>query len=154
MTILPHFLVGSALGIVTGTPLMAFVSGFFSHFVLDLIPHLDSGTFKEDRESVEDWPIWLYLVVIAEFILTAIIVYFIGFKRGDWSLLLWGGLGGIAVDVFANFPIAKVSTWPFFKQFYYINHKYNSNISPKQWLVGLINQLIVVGGALWFLLSY
>lgn len=43
MTGTTHFLVGAAIGKITGNPVLAVVFGFLFHFVMDLVPHWDYG---------------------------------------------------------------------------------------------------------------
>ena len=43
--ITPHILVGASVGVATGNPVLGFLGGVVSHFVLDAIPHTDPGTW-------------------------------------------------------------------------------------------------------------
>lgn len=42
MTTIPHVIAGAAIGALSPSPVVAITGGFFSHFVLDFIPHWDS----------------------------------------------------------------------------------------------------------------
>ncbi|MBU4315530.1 hypothetical protein KJ673_03970 [Patescibacteria group bacterium] len=42
MTLSTHTAVGAVIGISVGNPLLGFIIGFVSHFLLDMIPHGDS----------------------------------------------------------------------------------------------------------------
>ena len=43
MTLTAHAAVGAVIGSAAGNPLLGFSLGFVSHFLIDLIPHGDSG---------------------------------------------------------------------------------------------------------------
>jgi hypothetical protein len=42
MTISTHMAIGATIGLVLQNPLLAFIAGFTSHFIVDIIPHGDS----------------------------------------------------------------------------------------------------------------
>jgi len=71
MVITPHLLAGSALATATTNSLpVAFLIGFFSHFLIDAIPHVDPGTFFNISENEDKpWPIWIYIYAVSEFII-------------------------------------------------------------------------------------
>ena len=43
MTLTTHATLGAVIGHATGNPLFAFIFGFISHFIIDMIPHGDTG---------------------------------------------------------------------------------------------------------------
>lgn len=43
MTLTTHASLGAVIGHAVGNPVLAFVFGFISHFLIDMIPHGDSG---------------------------------------------------------------------------------------------------------------
>jgi hypothetical protein len=43
MTLTTHATIGAVIGTATGNPLLAFVLSFASHFLVDIIPHGDTG---------------------------------------------------------------------------------------------------------------
>ena len=43
MTLTTHATIGAVIGKATGNPLLAFIFGFISHFIVDIIPHGDTG---------------------------------------------------------------------------------------------------------------
>jgi len=46
MYITVHAAAGAALGTFTGNPIFAFIAGFISHLIMDMIPHGDEGVHK------------------------------------------------------------------------------------------------------------
>jgi hypothetical protein len=45
-----HLLVGAAIGLVVPHPPTMFVLAFFSHYLLDLVPHIDPETFAHKKK--------------------------------------------------------------------------------------------------------
>lgn len=49
MTVATHTVVGAAIGFSLGNPILGFVIGFVSHFLIDMIPHGDHALSNEYR---------------------------------------------------------------------------------------------------------
>ena len=70
-----HLLFGAALGGVISTPSVAFVAALFSHYLLDLLPHLDPETFVLTYRKYT-WIEFIFLLLdITAVIATLIILY-------------------------------------------------------------------------------
>jgi len=169
MTITPHLLASAAVASATTNNIyVAFLLGFLSHFILDTIPHLDPGTFhhvrlpgykKEiDLETIhaEDkpWPAWIYAFVVFEFVVIWTIVILLFKNRPNFPVIVAGGLGGIFVDVMDNPVFQSYLRYPILKQIHWFHHRVHHDLDPKKWYLGLPIQLIIIGGALWYLLKY
>lgn len=87
-----HFTAGAVIGSKLGNPFLAFLFGFFIHFLLDAIPHKDYGK--------NHWTKFEYLFLFSDFFLLFVLIFFV-FKPEVHYLnpFLWGGLGGIIPDV-------------------------------------------------------
>src|SRR3989344_5616837 len=110
MTLSAHAIVGASIAsIIPSHPVLGFVTGFASHFLLDAIPHWDYFLFsrKEDNddEMNNDMIMNKYLIldllrVSSDAIIGVIIVLFL-FGISDrhliWAPLL-GMIGGMAPD--------------------------------------------------------
>jgi len=149
MIITPHFLVGAALGTMVKSLPVAFALGVGSHLILDAIPHVDPGTFQEIIRG--RWPRWFYYFTILDFAATFLIIYFFR-HRPDFSLIIAGGLGGILIDIIDNIPFPVLDEWPVFKQVHLVHQAFHYYIKKENWYWGIIGQVIVIGGSLWFLL--
>jgi len=156
MTITPHLLAGAAIASATTQSLpVAFLLGFLSHFILDVFPHIDPGTFfniKEDEN--QPWPLWIYIFVFSEFIIIWILVIVLFKNRGDFGIILMGGSGAIVVDIFDNNPFRFMRKWSIIKQLHWIHEKFHYELNPKVWYWGLPSELIIIGGSLWYLLRF
>lgn len=153
MTIAPHFFYGAALATQTNSYPIAFGLGFVSHLFLDLIPHTDPGTFvKGIRRG--NWPSWGIIYVLVETIAVAVTMILLFKNRSDFGLLLAGGFGGILIDILDNFPIKSLDKISFFKAVAKIHLFFHHSLEPKNWYWGLVTELIILGGSLWFLLKF
>ena len=153
MVITPHALVGASLATTTDNYYVAFLLGFLSHFLVDMIPHLDPGTFFEDRN--QKWPVWVYIYVFSEIIIFPIVFYFLFRHRSDFAIIVVGAVGGITVDIFDGNPIsAFLKNWPVFKQLHWLHERLHFYINKRYWYWGLLTELVIIGGTLWYLLKY
>ncbi|MEI6040446.1 MAG: hypothetical protein WCP93_03815 [Candidatus Berkelbacteria bacterium] len=153
MVITPHALVGASLATATQSLPLAFILGFFSHFVIDAIPHLDPGTFFENKNK--KWPLWVYIYSFTEIIIFPIVFYILFHHRPDFTVLCVGALGGITVDLIDSNPFIRfLREKPGFAQLHWLHDKFHFFIKPKYWFWGLLTELIVIGGTLWYLLKF
>lgn len=168
MTIAPHFLAGSAVAVATTNNIpLAFLVGFFLHFILDAIPHVDPGTFHNIKvpftnENIElgktqgenkPWPLWIYVFAVLEFIITIFFVWLLFKDNIGINIIIAGGLGGIAVDVIHSYLFNFTKNWPVFKQLNYIHEKIHFDLDRTKWYWGLIPQVAVIVVSLWILLK-
>ena len=156
MTITPHLLSGAAIASATTQSLpVAFLIGFFLHFLIDMIPHVDPGTFFNIEENEDKpWPLWIYIFAVSEFIIIWLIVILRFNNRPDFGIIMMGGLGGIAVDVLDNNPLRFLRTWPVIRQIHWLHKKLHFDLPAGRWYWGLLVQVIVIGVSLWYLLRF
>ena len=153
VVITPHALVGAGLATSTDNYYLAFLLGFISHFFVDMIPHLDPGTFFVHKN--QKWPTWVYVYTFSEIIIFPIIFYFLFRNRADFAIIGVGALGGIGVDLVDSNPfIYFLRKWPVFRQLHWLHDKLHFFIKAKYWYWGLLNELIVTGGMIWYLLKF
>ena len=156
MIITPHLLAGSALADAATTNLSgAFLIGFFLHFILDAVPHVDPGTFlNPERDENKPWPTWLYIYAAAEFIFAWLLVIILFKNRSDFGIIMIGGLGGIFVDIIDNNPFRVLRQLPILKQIHWVHKKMHYDLPASKWYWGFLTQLIIIGGSLWYLLKF
>ena len=156
MIITPHLLAGSALAKATTTSLpVAFFVGFFLHFLLDAVPHVDPGTFlNPERDENKPWPTWLYIYAAAEFIFAWSLVIILFQNRPDFGIIMMGGIGGIFVDIIDNNPFRFLRTWPVLKQIHFVHTKLHYDLPASKWYFGAMTQIVIIGGSLWYLLKF
>jgi len=94
-----HATVGAIIGENVNTPLLAFVLGFISHFILDVLPHGDEELVKAYRNDFKNRGM-LYLIffdIVSTIILMLLLFYFHKISLG--MTVIWGVIGGIAPDI-------------------------------------------------------
>lgn len=155
MIILTHSLAGAALATGVNSPMVAFFLGFIFHFILDAIPHFDQGTIvNPSGEKIKSWPGWVYWTIALDVIITFFFFWAFLKNRPDFQIMIWGGLGGVSVDVIENFPIKAVRDLPILKQIEWLHHKIHYWLPKEKWYIGLISEIIVTGGIIWYLLKF
>ncbi|MFA6492899.1 MAG: hypothetical protein WCV58_02070 [Patescibacteria group bacterium] len=156
MIITPHLLAGSAVAAaVTDNWLLAFLVGFFLHFILDAVPHVDPGTFfNPERDENKPWPTWIYIYALSEFIIIWAIIIILFQHKSNFDVIIAGGMGGIAVDIIDNNPFRSLRQLPLLKQIHSIHKKFHFDLPKEKWFLGAITQIIVIGVSVWYLLKF
>lgn len=159
-----HFLVGGAVGVITGNPYAAVAAGFVSHFVCDAIPHLDvspDAPRKDDEDIIFTPALWGQ-VWVDGLVGIAVALYFWG-RLDSFSLVspfIWGAFGGFLPDLIDNVPFWNQgfrATW-FGKTFHRIHestHELWQKLFPMRrfWWLGVITQLVTVALAVYSLVN-
>lgn len=153
----PHILTGAAIGVATGNPLLGFLGGLASHFVLDAIPHTDPGTwhfeeplpFKIDERDLT--AAFIDLVIAA-----VLLVWLAGNAPIAAAAPLAAMFGAILPDIFVVSLLfwPRLVTVPGFSHYDKFNRmlQAHSTAKPHQWALGILTQVAVTVGAVWFLL--
>jgi hypothetical protein len=155
MLITPHILVGTAIGAAVGDPVVGFALGVTSHYVLDVIPHVDSGTwhyyepFIGKNMDVRDFTLGILDAVAAFFSLLALS----SFSPIMASAPLAGAFGGLLPDLvmLAGLFIPALTKWKGLAWYYKFQDKFHYTVKPHQWLLGIVTQVIAIGLAVWYL---
>ena len=141
-----HATVGAIIGEHVNTPLLAFVLGFISHFILDIIPHGDEALIKAYRNDFKNKG--LKYLIIFDLISTAILILLLFYsqKISFNTTVIWGIIGGIAPDFMV--AINEITQKHFIKthKLHYwahdkISHKLSWTMPLK---LGLLLQLIIL----------
>ncbi len=123
MTLATHAIVGAAAAeLVPAYPVLGFVVGFASHFVIDAIPHghyrLHSKTYHPEAKLDEDMKVksWAFLFDLARTgidCLTGITLALLFFSRGGADILspFLGAIGGVLPDAL-QFVYWKIKSEP------------------------------------------
>ncbi len=150
MTIGPHALAGAAAATITSNYYLAFIFGLISHFILDMLPHLEpKSLMTKEKDGTKKWSIWLYVFVIVEISLTVFVFYFLR-HRPDFNLLLVGAFGGLMPDMIVNNPFLQfLRNKPVIKHLFWFHDKIHIDLPDKYWPVSLIVETLLIGGLLW-----
>jgi hypothetical protein len=103
MLILAHSTVGLIIGTAVQNPVLSFFLAWFSHYILDFIPHSDTGYFKNTEK---DWLQSKKVVtwVFVDAFLSIILFYLVILKTGFAFSILAGYLGSLGPDILDNSP--------------------------------------------------
>lgn len=142
---------------LTGDPVLAFVSGLASHFVLDALPHIETTYYRKPSKSgqipnkMECWEYWESAV---EILLAAVLLYVFANKVNNGIIIWLGGLGGILLDLFDNVPWwnewFRSRKW--FVWLHYFHNGIHFDLKKKQLWLGYIPPLIVLTFSLLWLI--
>lgn len=87
----PHLLVGATVGSLTPNPFAAFIAGFLSHFIMDMIPHYDWKPIG--------WK--LKMLTFIDFFFGAALLFYLT-KNSVHPFVIWAGaMGGVFPDILA-----------------------------------------------------
>lgn len=154
----PHLLTGAAIGILFGSLPAVIVIAFLSHFALDAIPHTETSTFRPIAErDIDDQRIdkITYNIAYVDVAVGMIALTLILSNKANIALPLAGAGAAILIDVINHVPLWKKYTreLPLFKQVYQFHKGIHYQLLTKFWPVGIITQIVVIGVAIWVLLS-
>jgi len=137
-----HIIVGSAIGYSTEKSPIAFAGGLVSHHLLDSVPHLDPGAFSKNEGDVFKPASLLFIAV--DLTIGTIAFYYIWKFSGFNVSVFWGALGAVLPDVVDNGPWRAIRKLPIFKQYHQLHHSLHSTVTKKNWLLGVITQVIII----------
>ena len=149
MMALPHMLAGAAIGKLVRRPWVAYPAALASHFVLDVVPHLDPhGMFGAPRGGLT---VSEATVSGADFVLAAVLITWLAWRQPERGVILGAAFCAIIIDLVNNVPpwghwfrmgryTGGISTW---------HHGIQHNLKPDQWPLGISTQLVVCALSLW-----
>ena len=152
MMLVAHVAVGAAVGTATGNPVLGFAAGLTSHFLCDMLPHFDAGSFMDPGD--EHYGVREYIWAVGDILASAGLLFILAKHSPDPVTLLASGIAAALPDIVFNTPFW--SDWtrsiPGLKWVHSKIHDGMHWTAPvPDWLAGTLTQVIVIGGALWFL---
>jgi hypothetical protein len=144
-----HLIVGAAIGTVVGSWPLAFAAGFLSHFLLDALPHTDSGTLKnpEERGTMKLNDLVVAGVDLA--IALGIMAWLVRLPEFSASMVA-GAFGGLVPDfahpafhVMPNLRTQVLTGW-----YYRFHRAIQGTVDKPQWVRGVMIELVVAAIAL------
>ena len=157
MFITPHVAVGTAIGIATGNPILGFFGGFASHYILDAVPHTDSGTwhFYESFTS-HDLHAGDFIVGILDMSIALFgYMWLAGITPIAAAPAIAGAIGGAIPDsiVLLGLFYPPSTKWRFLNKYFTWSEQHHRTARPNQWVLGILTQLTVTGLSIWYLLK-
>ncbi len=148
----PHILTGAVAGkALASRPWLALPAAFAGHFVLDVVPHVDSHTFFGVAQGGPTVP--EAGIAVADSILGCVIVALLTRSRPWRAMALWGAFCGTVIDLADNLPPWGdwFSTWPGTAWLSDFHHGIQPHLTPHQWLLGFGTQLVTIATMVWLL---
>ncbi|MDP6571723.1 MAG: hypothetical protein QF747_02715 [Patescibacteria group bacterium] len=153
MYITVHAAAGAAIGTLTLNPILAFIGGFISHLILDMIPHGDEGIqkciwFKTKMQCT-------IAAALIDFIGVTILLIFL-INRVDIALLpsiIAGMAGGIAPDALWGFhELTKTPLLGWYRRWHTNGHNFLTK-KKINIIQGLLVQIPFLAVFVWFALQ-
>jgi hypothetical protein len=143
---------GAAIGKVVRRPWLAIGLAFASHFVLDIIPHLDSHSMF-GTPSGGPTPAEVASATVDTFIGIALVLLLARRQRAR-SRILWAAFAAIVIDLVDDVPPwgPWFQAWPGTAWLSRFHHGIQHNVPLAQWPLGFGTQLLVLALAVWILL--
>lgn len=120
MTGFTHMLVGGAVGIATGNPLLVPVTAFASHFVFDLIPHDDYLYYYNNHWKY----VYLSPFALAQLIGGGLLVLFLGWRHEAGFVFLLGSFFGVLPDLITGTLVITGHKDNFFNRLHHRLHNH------------------------------
>ena len=156
-----HITTGAAVGLAVGSVIpnsilaiiVAFLCGVISHHVLDMIPHTDAGSFRAEDDNALLRAGELRFAVFDNLLGTIIVLVVFFTNTPSWPML-FGAAGGNFPDVFHHPNVWAAYTRHKILPHYYRFHE-NNHWTARGNLIflGIITNLALIGGSLYYLLS-
>jgi len=110
MLIITHAVTGAVIGQLTGNSALSFVTSVTAHFIMDMIPHGDSGEYERYRASGKITKSQIFQNIFDVVIVIGFTVYLLAFHiEANWWPIFWGILGGVLPDLLVGVHECKPS---------------------------------------------
>jgi len=147
----PHMLAGAAVGKTIGRSWVALSVAFFSHFLLDFAPHIDSHRLFGIQDRATTGPEALGGTVDA--FIGTILVLLLARRQRKRRLILGSAFAAVVIDLVDNVPPGSrlFRGWAGTAWLSQFHHGFQHNVPLSQWPLGFGTQAILVALALWVL---
>jgi hypothetical protein len=155
MLLTPHVAVGAAVGVATGNPILGFFAGFASHYVLDIIPHTDPGSFGVTATTLFQHRFAVVWAVIDAIVALGLLI-FLAASNGYSLPLIFGAIGAGLPDtdmiLYKLYPnLTKVAPT---KQFYAFREAMHTTVINKKYIwAGILTQLVLIAAGLTYVFA-
>ena len=140
----PHMVAGAAIGRVLRRPWLAYPAAFASHFLLDIVPHIDSHALFGVTHG---GPMPLEAAAgIADFLVGALVVNLVAVRQPWRRVMLGAALFGILIDLVEYIPPfgSWFQHWSRAAWLTEFHHRIQHNLTPAHWLLGAGTQAAVL----------
>ncbi|MCL4406193.1 MAG: hypothetical protein M1586_00765 [Patescibacteria group bacterium] len=172
MVLLPHALVGAAIGAAVRNPVLGFCLGILSHHLMDAFPHVDYGSrviaksgprflgrrpdLKPDSPRRFDETFWKILFVDFTVAWSIFLWIFYRLPSDLWLSVFFGTFGSLLPDVLSFYPpltrvfVKKYRIAAFIAN---IHNFFHWGLPIKGIFWGVFWQILFAGSALYYLIK-
>jgi hypothetical protein len=153
MLITPHIAVGSAIGDVLDSTVLVVILSIVSHYLLDMLPHYDSGVRHGNPRDGIVFDFWDWCLVGSDILVGLIIIYIAYMYTGKVNII-WGGMATFMVDFldkifqlqYKNGKLGLDSTRkiPIISWFIDLHKKIHYKLDKRYWYWGVLVQAVVL----------
>jgi len=126
MTLTTHATLGAVIGRATGNPILAFVFGFISHFLIDMVPHGDTGLADNYKiKKVRRKQALAYVMVDA--VVAILFVLILANVKDITSVrnFTWGIVGSVLPDLIVGvYELTKTKYLHWFNKMHFFFHDF------------------------------
>lgn len=153
MLFITHAVTGAALGGVSGNLVLAFILGWISHHILDVLPHNDPGSWFVGKPKQDNLTKEQLIMAVADVLIGLVILYLLRSTVTFTSAIYWGALGGVLPDLMDNTPFIKTifRSNKFGRLYHGYHEKYHTTLPWRRFVLGIGLQVVIVAIGLAFL---
>lgn len=130
MFITTHATIGALVGAAFPSRALAFVLGFVSHFLVDMIPHGDEGMLDGYKSGAKVRRAVAYVMIDSVIAVYVILLLLSNAPAEVAPAVMWGIIGSILPDLIVGvYEVTKVK--PFFRKFTAWHHKNHHHLIGK-----------------------
>jgi hypothetical protein len=173
MVLLPHALVGAAIGIAVKNPVWSFLLGILSHHLMDAFPHIDYGSrllvksgprflgrkpgVRPDSPRRFDETFWKILFVDFTVAWSIFLWIFYRLPTSLWLSVFFGAFGSLLPDVISFYPplmkvLVKKSRLAALTA--NIHTFFHWGVPVKEWFWGIFWQILFSGSSLCYIIRF
>lgn len=153
MVEIPHVLVGAAIAVKVGNPALALPLAFASHFVLDLLPHINPSIYARTQAGL---PLEsrikkiIFIDSLTALIIGSLIAATFLPNTGKAVIVLLGAFFAVLPDVLEIPYYFLKSRHPLMVKYVLFSRSLQNDVGP---IPGTLTQIIVSLAALWWIFS-
>lgn len=129
MFLTTHSVLGALAGEIAPNPFIAFLLGFASHFISDMIPHGDSNLYENYKNKSSVAKSIAYVMVDAIFAVFTVIWMFTAIPVDNTLNRAWGIIGGLLPDLIVG--LGEVWKHHYLKKFIKLHFYFHNYIVRK-----------------------
>ncbi|MBU2496895.1 MAG: hypothetical protein KJ767_02450 [Nanoarchaeota archaeon] len=144
MIFLAHALLGTLIGYSLSNLFLIAIIAFLSHFLLDALPHIDTGSFKRKSQYTrKDWYIVMFDIIIG----LAFVIYF-ALKLGFLPVFIGAFFAILPDAIDGSAWLFKFKKMAFFKKMNAFHENFGFKMKHEFILLGYIIEVAVILGLL------